>query len=94
MDIFHIPFYLFRIFDQKNGMNRMASVLIGMGLLLIFLGLLWWAFGGLFSWFGRLPGDIRIERGNFSLYFPLTSMLLISLILNLIVYLISKIFNG
>lgn len=40
------------------------------------VGILVWA-GGL-SWFGRLPGDIRIERGNVRIYIPVVSMLLIS----------------
>jgi len=38
------------------------------------------ASGGL-SWFGRLPGDIRIERPNVRVYVPITSMLLLSLVL-------------
>jgi Protein of unknown function (DUF2905) len=48
------------------------------GILLALLGILVWA-GGL-SWFGRLPGDIRIERGNVRIYFPLVSMLLVSVV--------------
>jgi hypothetical protein len=43
--------------------------------------------------FGRLPGDIRIERENFSLYFPLTSMILISAILTILINVIRKFLN-
>ena len=45
-----------------------------------------------FSWFGNLPGDIKIIKENFRFYFPFTSMLLISVILTLIVNIIRKIF--
>lgn len=48
------------------------------GLLIVVLGALIWA-GGL-SWFGRLPGDIRIERGDVRIYVPLVSMLLLSMV--------------
>lgn len=46
------------------------------GIFVVLLGVLIWA-GGL-SWFGRLPGDIRVERGNVRIYVPLVSMLLVS----------------
>jgi hypothetical protein len=42
---------------------------------------------------GRLPGDIRIERENISFFFPLTTMLLISLVLSLVLNVIFRLFN-
>ncbi len=57
-------------------------LLIAVGVLITVVGLLVWS--GLFSWFGRLPGDLRIERPGFRLYVPVTSMLLISLVLSLL----------
>jgi hypothetical protein len=42
------------------------------------------------QWFGRLPGDISIKRDGFSFYFPLTTSILISVVLSLLVYLLSK----
>ena len=39
---------------------------------------------GLLGWFGHLPGDIRIERENGSFYFPVTSMILVSLVLSVL----------
>jgi len=48
------------------------------GIVVLLLGVLIWA-GGL-SWFGHLPGDIRIERGNVRVYIPLVSMLLVSVV--------------
>jgi hypothetical protein len=45
---------------------------------------------GGFGWFGRLPGDIRIERDTMRIYIPFASMILISIVLNLIFYLIRR----
>jgi hypothetical protein len=42
------------------------------------------------QWFGRLPGDISIKRDGFSFYFPLTTGILISIVLSLLVYFLSK----
>lgn len=62
----------------------MARVLIIAGSLLLFVGLLLaWA-PWLFSWFGRLPGDIRIERDNGVFFFPITSMLVVSVVLSVV----------
>jgi len=71
-------------------MGNIAKLLISIGVLFIIMGLFTWLFGGLFSWFGKLPGDIRIQSGNFSFYAPITSMIIISLILNLLLYIFSK----
>ncbi len=65
-------------------------MLIGIGLVLVLIGLLVSA-GGL-GWFGRLPGDIRIERETVRVYFPFASMLVISIALSLILYLIRRFF--
>ena len=45
------------------------------------------------SWFGRLPGDIAIKRDNFSLYFPLATSIVLSVILSLLFYLLAWIFR-
>ena len=45
--------------------------------------------GNLFSWFGKLPGDISIKRDNFSFFFPLGTSLLLSVVLSLLFYLIA-----
>lgn len=58
------------------------------GVVLVLIGLaVWW---GAFGWFGRLPGDIRIAREGVRIYIPLVSMLLISLVLSLIMYLVNR----
>ncbi len=56
--------------------------LIGAGLLLILLGIAYKF--GLLNWFGNLPGDIRYESRNTRFYFPVVTMLLISVILSLL----------
>jgi len=66
----------------------MAKWLITLGVLLIVLGLVWPLISKL--GLGSLPGDIRIERRNFTFYFPLTSSLLVSLLLTLILWLFRR----
>jgi hypothetical protein len=65
-----------------------GSLLIILGVGLAVVGLLV-SIGG-FGWFGRLPGDIRIERDTMRIYIPFASMILISIVLNLIFYLIRR----
>jgi len=67
---------------------NIRQILIGIGVLLIVVGLTWpWLQKlGLF----RLPGDIVIERDNFRFYFPITSMILISLVISFILWLFKK----
>lgn len=66
----------------------MARWLIISGILLIIAGILIYVAPSIFNWFGRLPGDIRIENENSRTYIPITSMIIISIILTIIVNLI------
>lgn len=66
-----------------------GKMLLGMGLFLALMGLFILGLGKLFS-IGRLPGDIYIQRGNFTLYFPLVSSLLLSLILTVLLNLLFR----
>jgi hypothetical protein len=72
-------------------MNRSIglAVILG-GIVVVIIGLL--IYWGGFSWFGRLPGDIRYESENVRFYAPLVTMLLISLVLSLIFYLLRRFF--
>lgn len=63
----------------------MQKILIFIGLLIVAIGLAWPWLSALP--FGRLPGDILIEREGFRFYFPLTTMLLISLLASLLIWL-------
>jgi len=65
-----------------------GNLLIGLGVLLIVAGL---AFKfGLLSWFGHLPGDFRYEGENFVFFAPLGSMLLISVLISLLLWLFNR----
>lgn len=70
--------------DGLEPMSRSALPvsLIVVGLALVLLGVLAWA--GALSWFGRLPGDIRIERPNMRVYIPITSMVIVSVVLSVV----------
>jgi len=72
-------------------MQQLGKYLILIGALLIITGAIIWLFGAKAAWFGHLPGDIRIKKDNFSFYFPITSMILLSAVLSFIIWLISKI---
>ncbi|HBT46638.1 MAG TPA: DUF2905 domain-containing protein [Peptococcaceae bacterium] len=64
-----------------------GKMLIGVGLFLALLGLMIWGMGKLTS-MGRLPGDIYIQKGNFTFYFPLVTSLILSLLLTLVLNLL------
>ena len=70
-------------------MAELGKILAIFGIVLVIVGLLLW-FGPKVPWLGRLPGDIAIERDNFRFYFPLTTCILISLILTLLSWLFRK----
>ena len=70
-----------------------GKILIVIGVLLTFAGLLLWLAPAAFSWFGRLPGDIRIEHDNVYVYIPITSMIVLSLVLTLALNLIAWLAN-
>ena len=73
-------------------MQHAGKVLIIAGIILIIAGLIVYFAGNKFGWIGHLPGDIRIEKENVRIYIPITTMILISVVLSLILYLIRKIF--
>ena len=68
--------------------SEVGPWLVGIGAMLVVLGLLVWS--GALSWFGRLPGDIRIERETVRVYVPIVSMLLLSVALTLLLNLVRR----
>jgi hypothetical protein len=66
----------------------MARILVVLGLVLLFAGLLWPYLGQI--GLGRLPGDIVIERKNTTLYFPLMTCLLVSVVLSLVLWVVHR----
>jgi len=66
----------------------MSQWLIGIGLALVVVGMLWPWLGRL--GLGRLPGDILIERGNFRFYFPIVTCLIVSGVVWLILWFLNR----
>jgi len=66
-------------------MSDLGRTLIFFGLLLLVLGLVL-SLAGKLPWIGHLPGDITIQRGRFTFYFPITTCILISVIVSLVLY--------
>jgi hypothetical protein len=65
-----------------KGFIYLGLVLVVIGVVLILAGKL--------PWLGRLPGDISIERDNFSFYFPLATSILVSIIISLVLYFLRR----
>ncbi|GIK21141.1 MAG: DUF2905 domain-containing protein [Ignavibacterium sp.] len=71
-------------------MNNVQKIIIIIGVVIILIGLTW-------PWisklpFGKLPGDIVVDKPGFKLFFPITSMIILSLVVSLIIWIIKKIF--
>lgn len=73
----------------SGGFDSIGKSLIYIGLVITVIGLIL-HFGGKYSSFGRLPGDIRIEKENFGFYFPIVSSILLSILLTIILNLFTK----
>jgi len=67
-----------------------GKYIIIIGGIVILIGIIVYFFADKLHWLGRLPGDIRYENGNTRVYFPVVTMILLSLVLNLIIYLIKR----
>ncbi|HEX8332789.1 MAG TPA: DUF2905 domain-containing protein [Segetibacter sp.] len=70
--------------------QQTGKYLIIIGISIIIIGLLIYFFHNKMNWIGRLPGDIRVERENLRFYFPLATMLLLSLLLTIIINIIRR----
>lgn len=69
-----------------------GKYIILIGAIIIIVGIIVYFFGDKLHWIGRLPGDIRIEKENVRFYFPITTMILFSLLLTIIVRLFRHFF--
>ncbi|WP_149243399.1 DUF2905 domain-containing protein [Dyadobacter sp. 32] len=67
-----------------------GKTIILFGVILVIAGTLIYLFSDKLQWLGKLPGDIRIEKGQFRLFFPVTTMIALSVLANLILWLIRK----
>ena len=72
-------------------MNSSAGkYIIIFGAIIVVIGIIIYFFHDKLNWIGRLPGDIRVEKENFKFYFPITTMILLSLAVTLIINLVKK----
>jgi di/tricarboxylate transporter len=71
-------------------MKATGSILIWIGIGVVLVGVLTRL--GLLNWFGKLPGDVRYEGENTRVYFPIVTMLLVSIVVSVILYLIRRFF--
>jgi hypothetical protein len=70
--------------------SNWGKYIIGLGIAIVLVGVIVYFFGNKLHWIGRLPGDIRVEKENFRFYFPITTMIIASLLFTLILQLIKK----
>ena len=60
-----------------------GPLLVGVGVLVVLVGILAW--NGWLSWFGHLPGDVRIDKENVRVYIPWVSMIVVSVVLTIVI---------
>jgi len=72
--------------------RQLGKLIVAAGTVLVVAGLLLW--GGYLSWFGHLPGDIRIENERTRAYVPITSMLVVSVGVSLVLWLARRFGGG
>ncbi len=68
----------------------MARYIILTGIIFLIIGIILQLFPGLLNWLGKLPGDIRHESGNTRVYIPITTMLLLSILLTIAINLLRR----
>lgn len=73
---------------------RFGTLLMWLGAGILVFGTLLRFAPGLFSWFGNLPGDIRIEGENSSVFIPITSMILVSVVATLLFNIVGAFLRG
>jgi hypothetical protein len=69
--------------------NELGRALVVLGLVVVALGVVLLLVGRV-PWIGRLPGDIHLQRGNWTFYFPLGTSILLSIVLTLVLWLIGR----
>ncbi len=69
-----------------------GKYLIAGGVILLIAGIIVYFFHNQFKWFGNLPGDIRIKSEKFRFYFPLITMIVVSIAITVIIHIIRRIF--
>jgi len=70
--------------------QQTGKYIIIIGVVIVLAGIIVYFFHNKLHWFGRLPGDVRVEKENVRFYFPIITMLLLSLILTILVNLFKR----
>ena len=68
----------------------MAKILIVIGILLVIIGVIWLLFPNAFSWIGNMLGDIKHNSGNTRVYFPVVTMIIISIVATILLNLLKR----
>jgi hypothetical protein len=71
-------------------MQEVGKLVVLVGVFLVVAGVILWRFPSLFNWVGKLPGDISIQKENFSFYFPIVTCLLVSILITLLSWLFRR----
>lgn len=71
-------------------MQHTGKLVIIAGIVIILIGIIIYFAGDKLNFFGRLPGDVNVEKENFKFYFPITTMILLSIVVSLILWIIRK----
>jgi hypothetical protein len=74
-------------------MEQLGKWIMSLGIVLALLGACLWLAADKLHWFGRLPGDITVERPGFRFYAPITTMILLSVVLSVLSWLFGKFFK-
>lgn len=74
-------------------MEQLGKIMVFTGVILVVAGLIVWFAGNKIEWLGRLPGDIRIVREDIKIYIPVTTMIFISIVITVILFLFRKLFH-
>ncbi len=72
--------------------SQTGKWIIVAGILIVVIGIIIYFFHNKLNWLGKLPGDIRVEKENFRFYFPITTMIILSIILTLLINILKKFF--
>ena len=71
-------------------MERAGKIITGAGLVVVLIGIIIWLWGDKLRFLGRLPGDIRLGKENVRIYIPVTTMILISALLSILLWIFRK----
>lgn len=71
--------------------SSFGPALVALGAVIVVIGLLAWS--GALGWFGRLPGDVRVERPNVRVYVPIVSMVLVSLVISAVMWVVRRFYH-